>query len=156
MNKKGEANVLVGLILLAMILFIGFALLTPVATTKGEITNLGTSANVSYTLGASGSTSDLTPCGQANASAVVIYNPAGDYVLPAANYTVSRTTASRIYLTSVNSTYASTDMNVSCSYEPVGYLDSSGDRSLFGLIQTMMIMVLLITAALYAMKQFQE
>ena len=140
MDKKGEVGVF-GLVLIAMAVIVGSVLLTSSAQNVGTMTNTYDSANVSFTLPANNTLTELTPCYQKNVSAVVIYDPTGALVLPSANYTVSQGASSvdgflatKIILNNVNTTWAGDPANVSCTYEPFGYVSDSGSRTIVGLI----------------------
>ncbi|UCD20938.1 MAG: hypothetical protein JSW08_00100 [archaeon] len=147
-----EDKYIVGIVIAAVAVLVGLALWPAFAGNVGTMTQTSSSANVSYTLPANGSTADLTPCYQDNTSAVVIYSDAGDYVLPSANYSVAQAAGTdgflhaRITLININSTYAETAMNVSCSYEPLGYIEDSGSRGIVALIAIFMALLIAFAA----------
>lgn len=146
MNRKGQegaggVGILIGI---AITLIIGAVLLVPTAQYVGTATTTGTSTNKSFTMPANGSTSDLTPCGQLNTSAVVIYN----YTMSAAsndttgNYSITQATspttgylATRITCNGVTANYFCGYMaNVTCTFQPEGYITDAGGRTIAGLI----------------------
>ncbi len=154
MNKKGEmGGGEVGLlILVAVAIILGASFLTPIAQYVGTATNTGQATNVSFTMPANGSTTDLTPCGQKNTSAVVIYNYTNDSdaTLPANpavrltgnNATISQAQSSTTgYLHSQVTTFGNAvnyfgnaKVNVTCTFEPEGYITDSGGRAIASLV----------------------
>lgn len=155
MDKKGEGNNgFVFIILAAVAILVGLALYNSdaFAGNIGKMTQISTAANVSFTLPANNTVADLTPCGQKNTSVVVIYSPDGGSILPAANYSVTQEAgtdgflAARIKLLNVNTTWASHPANVSCSYQPKGYIDDGGSRAIVGLIAIFMALLIMISA----------
>ena len=107
------------------------------------MTKIQTSSNASFTAPAIGTVTDLTPCGQLNTSSVVIYNETGDALFPGANYTITQGTSSinGFLSTQINITgtlggedVAGTSLQVSCDYQPYGYITDSGGRGVAALI----------------------
>jgi len=157
MNKKGQVTVA-----LLLTLFIGvvvaLAIITPIFQNQGTLTDLGNSSNVSYTMPTNGTTSDLTACGQLNTSAVVIYNytnNTGDVgganaKIGDGNYTITQAIgstgyiATRIYWDTLAVGYmkAGYKANVSCIYEPTGYLHDSSSRNITELWGIMAVLAL--------------
>lgn len=166
MDRKGQIAI-GGLILLAITVIVGAVMLQGSAQNVGNVVNTYTSANVSFTLGANASTSDLTVCGQKNTSAVVIYVPTGDIVFThgvgtAGNYTVVQGTHSdgypgpRIYISGLNATWAGAAVNVSCTYQPDGYTEDAGARGMTNLIIIMTALAIAVVGIGYAVKGYTE
>ena len=132
-------NQYIGSIIIATVgILIGLALFTTSAQFIGTSTNLATSVNQSFTMPALNAEKDLAPCGQKNTSAVVIYNVSGDFLVTSGNYTVRQATGDDGYLSArINATgqpFNATAVNVSCSYEPKGYITDGSTRTVAGLI----------------------
>lgn len=140
MNDKGQGSI--GIMLVAAI-----AILVGLAIFSGAILpNIGTATrteismtNTSYTMAASNSTVEITHCGQKILSGLV-YNRSSGVLLTTTNYSfVQFVGADGLVAAGVKtleeSGYASSPINVTCvSYEPDGYVESSGGRSIVLLV----------------------
>lgn len=136
MENKYITTIIIGFIAV----IIGLAFWGLLGNNIGTLAVIQTSANQTFTLPANNTITDLIPCGQQNTSNVVIYTPDGKLVfthgaLPSGNYTAIHQAGSdgylstRINVTNMNSTWASQAVNVSCSYEPRGYINEGGGRA---------------------------
>lgn len=149
MENKGIAFIAIA----AVVILVGLSFWSTIGGSIGTLTVIQSSANVSYTLPANNTVADLTPCGQKNTSTVVIYDATGAIILPATNYSVAQGTSStdgyladQITLKNVNATWASHAANVSCSYQPRGYVTDSGSRSIVNLIPIFFALLIAIVA----------
>lgn len=172
MNKKGEQNKLMIIMLLVMIILIGFAFITSVANTKGGQTNKQTILNKSISVASAyinetyvNSSFNYTIYSQSdwkvsecpltdvkisigNGTLLVdgvgytLYSPQGVYSMKNSSLTIPVNSKN---VTLVNATYC-----------PDGYLTSSTDRGLIDLIPTLMIILILVIAAGTAYKMLNE
>ena len=176
-NKKGEGNMLVTIIILAMLLFIGFAFVTSTANTKASITekvnvvneqDLLSECYVGGTVNETNPACNITlanaPTGwkltepQCAVGSVVVTNSTGGLVLEeGTDYELFAQQGLIQFLnTSDTADLAGNITLTDYNYCPDGYLKSSGDRGLAGLIPTMMILVLLVIAAGVAYAIFRK
>lgn len=131
-------------------ILIGLALFTTSAGFVGRATTLETSTNAPFTLPATTLNGDLTVCGQQNTTAISIANATSGLVLTTGNYTVDVGAGSDGYLsTRINATagtYAGKAVYVNCSYQPYGYINNAGTRTIFGLVIIFGALLIAITA----------
>lgn len=146
--KKGTGKSAGDLKQILMILVGAIVAIVLLASAADQISlnvNTFSSENASFTLGGNATTNDLTVCGSANISDVVIYNTDGnilfDYGVNAVgNYTTEIAVGSdgllntRIILAGMNSTYATAVVEVTCDFEPRGYVSDGGSRSMLTLV----------------------
>ena len=150
MDRKGQIGF--GFIIMAAVaILVGLALYTGTFSQNiGSMTNLDNAYNVTMTLPASNITSELSMCGQ-KVNTITVTNATGGTVVTASNYTTSQSIGADGYLAakitpSTASRYASTSVNVSCNYEPDGYIAESGGRAVVGLIAIFMALLILVAA----------
>lgn len=147
-----ENNGFAFIVMAAVGILIGLAFLPSISPEIGKMTRTFDSVNVTMTLPAASSTSELTMCGQRAAGTVQIVNASNGVVVPTNNYTVSQSAGTDGYLaakitTSANSWFASKSVNVTCyGYEPKGYVSESGSRALVGLIAIAFALLILVAA----------
>lgn len=170
MKNKGELNKLGTIIVLAMIILIGLSFTISVANTKQLSTEKINLVNEAISISmARDNSADINttypftitnyPTGWKTTdcpiSSVTYGNATNDYTLTT-DYTF---TASTGVLLLKNTSAVKTGGNatlIDYTYCDDGYMTNSGDRSLAGLWTTLMIMVLLITAALVGYKVMNE
>lgn len=74
-------------------------------------------------------------------SSVVIINATGGETINSGNYTITNNDVStgtlRAILTMGNTKYVSKPVNITYNFEPVGYVNDSGTRAIFGVILVM-------------------
>ena len=145
-----------------IMLFIGIivslSLLVPSAQNVGEVINKKTVVNQSVTFPTNGSTLTLT--GQATSGWVIVNASDASKQVSSTNYTVSNYVVSNGVMTSVltntlsnpHNPYAGKSVNISYTYEPLGYAPESSTRTIVGLI------VLLSTLAIlgFVIKQLYD
>ena len=138
-------------VMAAVGILIGLAFLPSISPEIGKMTQTFTSINVTMTMPAASSTSELTMCGQEARSYVLTNatNPAG--VVPTTNYTVSSSAGSDGYLaakitTASQSAFAGRSVNVTCTYEPKGYIDDSGSRAIVALVAIAFALLIVVAA----------
>jgi len=149
MNDKGQIGF--GMIVMsAVAILIGLAFYTgTVSPSIGQMTKLSNSYNQTMTLPANGETSELTMCGQ-RAVSYIITNATSGAIVPTTNYTISQGIGTDGYLaakiTTTTSPYAQKSVNVSCEYEPKGYIPESGSRGIVSLIAIFSAFLIVIAA----------
>lgn len=138
MNNKGQIGVAMIMIVFISIL-VGLILLPAVADEVGKSTNTVAVVNASYTVPADTVVIDLT--GQELIDTPVVWNgTAGEgNIIPATNYTIDEGVSTTSGLKTVrytanNALYEGATMYITYTYGPDGYIESSGGRSLAGLI----------------------
>jgi hypothetical protein len=175
MNKKGESNNPLGLIIMALLVIIlALVFITSTANTVVTQNKLITTSNESYNLLTNGCYSILG-VGTVNISNsacnITVANayPTGDWRLSESQCAITdsitnstgtpltlntdyrlNTTTGKIQLLNTTTIYNSTGLmsnnviKVNYNYCSSGYLTSSGDRSILGLLTTLMIVALII------------
>jgi hypothetical protein len=136
MNRKAQLISVGAIIIVFMSIIIGLALLSGSFANIGNVINTNTVVNSSQTFPVAGA--NLTLTGQA-ASSMTIINRTSGVVVPATNYTINNynidTTGSLYsYITGNPGTYGGNTVNVSYTYEPLGYAKESSNRTIVGLI----------------------
>lgn len=152
-----ERSGFVFIILAAVTILIGLALYSgSIAGNVGQLTKTLDTVNTTVTLPTAGSSLELTACGQKALSGVVT-NATGGAVVPTTNYTFSQAVGSDGYLSayidSEGGSYAGQSVNVSCNYEPKGYIADGGGRAIVSLI-AIFFAFLIVTAALPDARQW--
>jgi len=135
MNNRGEIKS-VGLVLSVFItIIVGLALLLSIADGVGESTSLGTIANASFTMPANASATNLEG---KSVSSVVVLNSSDNHTITSGNYTVTNNQVVDGVLTARfetrNVLYAGNATYISYTYQPTGYITSSGGRSIATII----------------------
>lgn len=137
------------IVIAAVAILIGLAFWPSIGPNIGAMTRTSSSANVTITMPADGATSELTMCGQ-RSTAIAIINRTTGSVVPTTNYTVTQSIGTDGYLaaklTTTSSKYAGVAVNVSCDYEPKGYISEGGSRAMVGLIAIAMALLILVAA----------
>lgn len=145
-----ETKYFIGIIIAATAILVGLALWPALSPAVGQMTKTFTNTNVSFTFPTNTTTQDLTPCGQ-RAISNTITNASGGEVIQAANYTISQGGGSDGYLSArivaVGATkYQGTSANISCEYEPRGYISDGGSRAIVGLIAIFFALLIVVSA----------
>lgn len=141
----------IGMIVVATIaVLIGLAFWPALSPNIGQMTQTYSIVNQTMTLPAVTATSELTMCGQ-RATSITITNATGGATVPTTNYTVSQSPGTDGYLaakvtTASQSYYAGKSVNVSCAYEPKGYISEGGSRGIVALIAVFMAMLIAVAA----------
>lgn len=146
-NNLAEFGVIV---IAAVTILIGLAFWPAVSPNIGAMTKTFDSTNVTMTLPAVTATSELPMCGQ-KAISIIITNATGGATVPATNYTVTQSQGIDGYLvakvtTASQSFYASKSVNVTCNYEPKGYINESGSRGIVALIAVFLAILIAVAA----------
>lgn len=137
MNNKGQAFGMMGAVLVTFILVIvGLALFN-----GGILGNIGATTNTIYNANETitfPSGTALAITGQAVTGDFIATNATDGTTITAANYTTANYQLVNGELTATiinaSSEYAGDSVNLSYTYEPLGYATSSGARALIGLI----------------------
>lgn len=138
-------------VMAAVAILIGLAFLPSISPEIGKMTQTYTSLNTTITLPAVTATSEIPSCGQRVVTNLGVVNSSSGVAVPATNYTVSQSTGTDGYLaakitTASQSAYAGRSVNVSCVYEPKGYVSESGGRAIVGLIAIAFGLLILVAA----------
>jgi len=140
MNRKGEqTNLGLGLILTVAIgLIAALALMPAIFQNVGTTTNTATATNATYDVAGAGVTIDLL--GQELIGTPFVVNESsGEALTVTTDYVIDEgvstsTGVKTIRYTPAGAIYATTGVNITYEYGPDGYIDSSGGRSMAGLI----------------------
>ena len=141
-----------GIVIAALAVLIGLALWPAFSPNIGQMTQTFTAQNQTMVMPAAGATSELTMCGQKALTSTyfVITNATTGVLVPSGNYTISQSVGTDGYLaakiTTVQSLSASKNINVSCAYQPKGYLEDGANRSIVGLIALAFTLLILVAA----------
>lgn len=160
MNKKAQTFTIGVIVVTFISILVGVILFQTVAQEAGKTTSTGVynssinGAASQITMPASGVAIDLT--GQEYISGFILMNESGN-VVDAGNYTVGETVSNTtgvktIYLQADSAEAAGETMNVSYTYGPDGYIESSGGRALAGLIALFFALAVAIIALSPTMK----
>ena len=147
---KNQAYGFGAIVMAAVAILIGLAFWGQFAGNIGQMTKTSAAVNVSMTLPADGATSELTMCGQ-KALTIAIINQSDRVVVPTSNYTTSQSPGTDGYLAAKVTTtssllFAGKAVNVSCTYEPKGYIAESGSRGIVVVISIFMALLILVAA----------
>ena|SRR3990167_4859767 len=143
-----EDKYIKGIIIATIAILVGLAFWSTVGGSVSTLTQTQTSTNASFTLPANGTTADLLQCGQLNTTSVVIFNATNgtagfqNHIIPATNYTITQAAGSdgflstRIVLSTLQPAqgYYGQSSNVTCGYQPRGYITEGGGRTVTTLI----------------------
>ena len=133
MNKKGQMAAVGGFLTLFIGIIVALTLINGgISSNIGTVTNTVNVVNQTNTLSA---TTLLS--GQA-VSDVIVTNASSGAVVPATNYTIVNydvsTGSLRTYLASTGGSYVGKSINVSYTYEPLGYATNAGSRAVTSMI----------------------
>ena len=150
-----ENKYLAGIIIATVAVLIGLAFWSPIGNNIGTLAIIQQSNNASFTVPALNTVTDLGVCGQLNTSTVVIFNATGNVIIPAANYTVTQAAGSdgyvsaRITFTGTQAGYdaAGTTAQVTCTYQPRGYITDGGGRAVALLIPVLFALAIALAAS---------
>lgn len=149
MDNKGQVKI--GFIIVSVVaILVGLALYSGTfAENIGTMTKTSATINKSFTMPAVGSSSELTMCGQ-KALTYSIVNATDHINIPTTNYTITQSTGVDGYLTAKVTTaaggFGSKAVNVTCTYEPKGYITDSGSRGIVAIIAIFMAILIMIAA----------
>ena len=150
MDKKAQIAI-GGIIIAAIGILVGLALYTGTfASSIGTMTKTQTATNVTVTMPANGATSELSTCGQ-KAITYSLRNATNTTLVPTNNYTITQGTAASdgyliAKLSTVYSNHAGSSVNVTCEYEPRGYVSDGGGRAIVSLIAIFMALLIMVAA----------
>lgn len=134
-NKKGQMGV-ADIMYVFIAVLVGVILFQAIAQNVGQTTNTVEVANSSQTLAANGASIYLVD--YQSISGVVILNATDNTTIAAGNYTVENSVvyngALAVKITTDDAAYASSDVRVSGTAQPLTYIANSGARSMAGLI----------------------
>ena len=147
MNNRAQIGFM-AIVIAAVAILIGLAFWANFAGNIGQMTKTSSSTNVSFTMPANGSTSDLTPCYQ-KALTYELYNGTTAAV-PTTNYTITQAAGTDGYLAARirnnDAAWNSKAVNVTCTYEPFGYIPEGGSRGIVTLIAIFMALLIVVAA----------
>lgn len=115
----------------------------------GTLTKTQDAINQSFTFPANGATAELTICGQ-KVLTNTITNQTSGAIVPTSNYTITQSIGSDGYLAAkLNTTfsgYAGRATNVTCNFQPKGYVDDGATRGIINLIAIFMVLLIIVCA----------
>lgn len=141
-----------GIVIAALAILIGLALWPAFSPNIGQMTQTFTSQNQTMVMPAAGATSELTMCGQKALTSTyfIVTNASTGLTVPSTNYTITQSAGNDGYLTAkittVQSLSATKNINVSCAYQPKGYLEDGANRSIVSLIAIAFALLILVAA----------
>ena len=156
-----EEKYIKGIIIATIAVLVGLAFWSTVGSSIGTLAVIQTSTNASFTFPANGSTSDLTTCGQLNTTTITVYNYTNNTgavggagaLVGSTNYTVTQAAGTDGYLSArVTCTALATNWvcgyatNVTCNYQPRGYITEGGGRSVALLIPVFLAILIAFAA----------
>ena len=150
MESKYIAGIIVGFI--AVIIGITFYASDAVSGNIGLMTKTTSVNNKTVTLPAVSTVGELSTCGQRVLS-IAITNSSGGELLTSSNYTTGqKVSTSDGYLVSTitptaTSLYGGQSVNVTCTYEPRGYVNDSGSRGIINIIAIFMVILIIVSAS---------
>lgn len=154
-DRKGEINT--GIVIMTFLsIIVGLILMSGSFDYIGQATNTFTLSNYTFTFPAAGSTVDLY--GQELINTPAIINRSNGAVVPASNYTIAESISTvdglkRIRLTAKAGYFNNVVTNASYDYGHVGYIDSSGGRSIADLIPIFAAIALVVAALAMVVKE---
>lgn len=128
---------------------------TVIGNSVGTVTTLQFSNNTTITIPAQNAFVEVVGCGQANTSAIIVFNTTNGVAYPAANYTVvsAASTTDGYLITQINFTGTNNAFDqvglgatVDCNYQPRGYATDGGTRAVFNLIPILAALLIMIAA----------
>ena len=145
-----EDKYIAGIMIATIAILVGLAFWQPMASNIGTMTQTASSRNVSFTMPAVGVTKELTMCGQ-KALTYSIINATDAIAIPTTNYTITSSASSDGFLiakiTGTNgANFFGLTANMTCTYEPRGYIDNGGSRAMVSLIGIAMALLIMIAA----------
>lgn len=151
MDRKGQIGF--GFVIMAAVaILIGLAFYTTTFSDSiGLMTKTYTSNNVTVTMGAENASVEIPQCGQRSLSTIVVNRSNTTDIITTANYTITTAAGTDGYLITKIQTprygkYAGYAVNVTCNYEPRGYISDGGSRAIVGLIAIFMALLILVAA----------
>lgn len=147
MDRK--AQIQLGWIVVAFIaVVVGLSFWSLMGSNIGQMTKTSTSTNALFTMG-TGVAKELTPCGQ-KVLTISLVNNSDSVAIQTGNYTTSVAAGSDGYLAAFikNNTaqFGGQIVNVTCTYEPKGYISDGGSRAVVTLIAVMMAILIMVSA----------
>lgn len=138
MNKKGTS---IGLIVISFVgIIVALALLVPIADTTGDMRNTRTATLANYTTSATGN-GTVTLIGREIIGSIIVVNASDNSEVWTSNFSIVSTNAAGslaiLLETSDDAVTAGQNdelVSVTYSFKPQGYSDSSGSRSMIGLV----------------------
>lgn len=152
MNKKGELKDGVGPLIIAFVVIIAALAIVPtIFQTVGDTTLTRSIVNATETFG------PVTLLEGQAVSNVLVTNATNGAIVPASNYTIVNYDAStgvlRSYLVNKTGPWKGGEsVNVSYTYEPLGYAKESGTRSVIPLIAIFAALAIVAAAMIPALK----
>ena len=142
MNKKGETDIGIGMIIVvAMVAIIGAVFLQAIAQQVGDVTNTIDVANDSISNVNGTTLANLLQLSGKFVSGVVVYNATSDYLIGSGNYTIYNNqvingaeTAGINVSTEVAGGIDDGDWQISYTYQPTTYDANSGGRAVARII----------------------
>jgi len=145
-----ENKYITAIIIAAVTILMGLALWPAMAGNIGTMTRTGTSTNVAFAIGTGTAAKTLTPCYQKAMTTSLEYGNASGGAIATGNYTITQNTGTDGYLeakiTLTNTSSLGATVNVTCTYEPKGYVESGGGRAIVGLIAIFMALLIMLAA----------
>jgi len=145
-----DDKLIAGIIIATVGILVGLAFWPTISPNIGAMTKTFDSVNATMTLPAAGVYSELTMCGQ-KALTNTVQNATGAGGVSTNNYTITQATGADGYLaakitTTPGSPFAGRSVNVSCNYEPKGYVTDGAGRSMVSLIAIAMALLIIVAA----------
>ena len=151
MNRKGQMNGVGPILIAAIVIIAALALLPTIFQSIGDTTLTRDIANVTKNF-----TGTIVLEGQA-ISGVSITNSSGGEVVPTSNYSITNYDAStgtlRAYITPLAGTYTAKNVNISYTYEPLGYAKESSTRAIIPLIAIFAALAVAVVALVPAFRR---
>jgi hypothetical protein len=143
------------IIMAAVAVLIGLAFWPTISPNIGQMTQTFTAVNNSFTFAEGGIAKEVPFCGQKINSIIVINKSLANVtgLVPASNYTTSVCTGSDGYLSAcltykvAAGVYNTSQVNVTCNYNPRGYVDNAAGRGMVALIAIFMAMLIAAAAS---------
>jgi len=144
-----------GILIAFIAISIGLALYTgSFSDSIGQMTKTFDTRNVTVTFPNNGTVLELSACGQKVISGTII-NSTSLVVVPTTNYSFSQrpSTTDGYLVATLNATlaghsgYSGKTVNVSCNYQPRGYIEDAGSRGIVVLIAIFMALLIAVSAS---------
>lgn len=132
------------IVIAAVAVLIGLAFWSTIGGSIGTLARLQQTNNVSFATPTGATWFDVIPCGQLNTTNVRVFNRTGDVEISATSYNIRQSVSAtdgylitqirNISIFSTGAQAASTTLNITCEYQPRGYIAESGGRNIALLI----------------------
>lgn len=131
----------------AVAILIGLAFWPSVSPNIGAMTKTFDAVNTTMVFPADGATSELTMCGQ-EVNTIVVENTTN--TVPTTNYTITSSAGTDGYLaakiTGAAGPFGGTSVNITCNYDPKGYITEGGSRGIVTIIAIFLALLIVVAA----------